>query len=138
MADHHDRPFPGVTPFLTIREGRGADALDFYGRAFGAETASKNLAQDGRRIMQAELRLNGGAVMLSDEFPEFMGGPQPPAAGVTLHLQVDDADRWWARAVEAGAQVLMPIGDQFWGDRYGQVADPFGHRWSIGSPIRQS
>lgn len=94
MADHHSRSFPGVTPFLTIREGRGQEALD-------------------------------------------MGGPQPPAAGVYLHLAVDDADRWAERARAAGATVLMPVADQFWGDRYGQLRDPFGHTWSVGSPIRQ-
>ena len=137
MADHHDRPFPGVTPFLTIREGRGEEAIAFYTEAFGAEVPSKNMAQDTKRVMQAELRLNGGAIMLSDEFPEFMGGPQAPAAGVTLHLQVDDADRWFQRATDAGAQVKMPLADQFWGDRYGQLTDPFGHSWSIGAPIKR-
>ncbi len=135
MADHHSRSFPGVTPFLTIREGRAAEALDFYAKAFGAEVVEKNLAQDGKRLMQAELRTNGGAFMVSDEFPEFMGGPQPPPTGATLHLAVDDADKWADRAAAAGATVLMPVADQFWGDRYGQLQDPFGHRWSVGSPI---
>ena len=137
MADHHDRPFPGVTPFLSIRDRRGREAVDFYVRAFGAEVASQNIAQDGERIMQAELRLNGGAVMLSDQFPEFQAGPGTAPEGVTLHLQVDDADRWWERAVAAGCRVRMPIDDQFWGDRYGQLDDPFDHQWSIGSPVRQ-
>ena len=137
MAEHHSRSFPGVTPFLTIREGRGQEALDFYAKAFGAQVVSSNVAQDGKRLMQAELRVNGGAFMLSDEFPEFMGGPQPPAAGVVLHLHVDDADVWGAKAQAAGAVVTMPIADQFWGDRYGQLRDPFGHTWSIGAPIRQ-
>jgi PhnB protein len=76
--------------------------------------------------------------MLSDDFPEYRGGqPAPAPASVTLHLQVDDADRWWNRAVEAGAAVTMPIADQFWGDRYGHLKDPFGHSWSIGAPIRK-
>ena len=136
MADHHSRNFPGVTPHIVIREGRGAEALDFYARAFGAEVLEQNLAQDGRRVMQAELRVNGGAFMLSDEFPEFMGGPQPAPTGVTLHLTVDDADRWAERAEAAGANVTMPMADQFWGDRYGQLRDPFGHVWSIGSPLK--
>jgi PhnB protein len=73
--------------------------------------------------------------MLSDDFPE-MGFTAPAPGAVTLHLQVDDADAWWRRALEAGATVAMEIGDQFWGDRYGQLKDPFGHSWSIGSPIR--
>ncbi len=131
-----DRPDHGVTPFLTIRGRRGAEALDFYVRAFGAVVAERNVAEDGQRLMQAGLRINDGWIMLSDEFPEWRGSDEPPPQGVTLHLQVDDADRWVARAAAAGATVTMPVGDQFWGDRYGQVTDPFGHRWSIGSPIR--
>ncbi|HEX4768476.1 MAG TPA: VOC family protein [Lichenihabitans sp.] len=131
-----ERPRDGVTPFLTIADGRGSEALEFYGRAFGGDIVERNPAEDGKRLMQASLRINGGWVMLSDEFPEWMGGRvTPPPAAVTLHLQVDDADRWWARALDAGATVAMPIADQFWGDRYGQLRDPFGHTWSIGSPI---
>ncbi len=137
MTDHHTRSFPGVTPFLVIREERGREAMDFYTRAFGAEVVETNLAEDGERVMQAELRVNGGAFMLSDDFPEFTGGPKPPAAGVTLHLAVDDADRWAERAQAAGAVVLMPVADQFWGDRYGRLRDPFDHTWSVGSPIVQ-
>jgi PhnB protein len=131
-----DRPDGGVTPFLTIRGRRATEALAFYERAFGAVVAERNVAEDGQRLMQAGLRINGGWIMLSDEFPEWRGADEPPPQGVTLHLQVDDADRWAARAAEAGATVTMPVADQFWGDRYGQVTDPFGHRWSIGSPIR--
>ena len=137
MAEHHSRSFPGVTPFLMVKDGRGQEALDFFVRAYGAEVVSRNLAPDGRRIMQAELRVNGGAVMLCDEFPEYAGAATGPAADVRLHLHVDDADGWGARAEAAGATVTMPIADQFWGDRYGQLSDPFGHEWSIGSPIRQ-
>jgi PhnB protein len=137
MAEHHDRPFPGVTPFLSVRDRRGQEAIDFYVKAFGAEVPSRNLAQDGERIMQAELRLNGGAMMLADQFPEYAKGPGTAPEGVTLHLQVDDADLWWSRATAAGCEIVMPIGDQFWGDRYGQLKDPFGFEWSIGAPIRQ-
>jgi PhnB protein len=131
-----DRPTTGVTPFLTIRDRRGREALAFYEKAFGAAVVERNVAEDGERLMQASLRINGGWVMLSDEFPEWTGRAAPPPEGVTLHLQVDDADRWAARAVAAGAVLTMPIAAQFWGDRYGQVVDPFGHRWSIGSPVR--
>ena len=137
MADHHDRAFPGVTPFLSVRDRRGPEALDFYVKAFGAEIPSKNMAQDGERIMQAELRLNGGAMMLADQFPEFMKGPGTPPEGVMLHLQVDDADTWFERAVAAGCEVVMPIDDQFWGDRYGQLRDPFGFEWSVASPSKK-
>jgi len=131
-----DRPGDGVTPFLTIRGRRGAEALAFYERAFGAVVTERNVAEDGQRLMQAGLRINGGWIMLSDEFPEWRGHDEPAPQGVMLHLQVDDADRWMERAAAAGAVVTMPVADQFWGDRYGQVTDPFGHRWSIGSPIR--
>ncbi|MFS0773710.1 VOC family protein [Sphingomonas sp. 1P08PE] len=131
-----DRPVTGVTPFLTIRGRRAVEALDFYQRAFAAAVVERNVAEDGQRLMQAGLRINGGWVMLSDEFPEWVGRDEPPPHGVTIHLQVDDADRWAARAVAAGAVLTMPVADQFWGDRYGQVIDPFGHRWSIGSPLR--
>ena len=129
-----ERPTTGVTPFLTIGGERGEEALAFYGRAFGAEVVERNVMPDGKRLMQASLKLNGGWVMLSDEFPEFGHAAAPPAS-VVLHLQVDDADRWFARAVEAGCTVTMPIADQFWGDRYGSVTDPFGHGWSLGTPL---
>lgn len=130
-----ERPIDGITAFLTIRQARGQEALAFYERAFAADVVEKNVAEDGVRLMQAGLRINGGWLMLSDEFPEWAEHDEPEPQGVTLHLQVDDADAWTDRAVEAGAEVTMPVADQFWGDRYGQVRDPFGHRWSIGSPI---
>lgn len=126
----------GVYPYLTVKGGKAA--LDFYARAFGAEEEFRTYGEDGERIMHARFRVNGGAILLSDDFPEFRGGGVAPApAGVTIHLEVDDADRWWRRAVEAGAEVRMELADQFWGDRYGQLRDPFGHSWSIGAPIRK-
>ena len=134
-ADPVERPTGGITPFLAIGGRRAAEALDVYARAFGAQEVERNMAQDGERIMQASLKLNGGWIMLADEFPEFGHKAQPPAS-VTLHLQVDDADRWYDRALGAGCIATMPISDQFWGDRYGQVQDPFGHHWSIGSPLK--
>ncbi|HYD88345.1 MAG TPA: VOC family protein [Vitreimonas sp.] len=126
----------GVYPYLKVKGGKAA--LDFYARAFGATEEFRNYAQDGERIMHARFRVNGGAILLSDDFPEFRGGVEsPPPDGVTIHLEVDDADRWWKRAVDAGAEIVMPLADQFWGDRYGQVKDPFGHMWSIGSPVKK-
>lgn len=86
--------------------------------------------------MHSRLSINGGLVFLSDEFPEYGQTPDVQPAGVTLHLQVDDADEWWSRALVAGAVPVMPIDDMFWGDRYGRVMDPFGHCWSIASAIR--
>ena len=95
-------------------------------------------AEDGKRLMHAHLRINGGSIMMHDDFPEYTGGPMGAPSGVTIHLEVDDADRWFERAVAAGATVTMPLADQFWGDRYGVVKDPFGHSWSIGSPIAKA
>lgn len=135
-ANPDQGPSGGVTPHLTIKDRRGHEAVAFYKKAFGAEEAMPpHLAQDGERIMHVHLRINGGSVMLNDEFPEY-GGPADTPGAVTLHLQVDDADRWWSRAVEAGATPTMPLADQFWGDRYGQLKDPFGHSWSIGAPVK--
>lgn len=134
-VQHPERPTTGVTPFLAISGGRANEALAFYERVFDAQVIERNVAQDGKRLMQASLKVNGGWVMLSDDFPEH-GFVAAPPASVTLHLQVDDADTWFKRAVEAGCTIKMPIADQFWGDRYGSVADPFGHNWSIGSPLR--
>ncbi|MDB5483884.1 MAG: glyoxalase [Caulobacteraceae bacterium] len=135
MADTVERPTTGITPFLAIGSGRAEEALAFYERAFGAQVIERNVAQDGRRLMQASAKINGGWIMLSDDFPE-MGFTAPAPGAVTMHLQVDDADIWWRRALDAGATVAMEIGDQFWGDRYGQLKDPFGHSWSVGSPIK--
>ena len=131
-----DRPTSGITPFLVIREKRGREALAFYEAAFAATLVETNVAEDGVRLMQASLRINDGWLMLCDEFPEWRGYAEPEPAGITLHLQVDDTDAWVDRAVAAGAVPTMPVADQFWGDRYGQVRDPFGHSWSVGSPIK--
>lgn len=125
-----------VTPHLVC--AGAAEALDFYARAFGAEEMARLPAPDGR-LVHACARVNGSTVMLMDEFPE-MGAVGPAGSGgspVTIHLQVDDADAWAARAEAAGATVEMPVADQFWGDRYGVVRDPFGHRWSIGQTVRE-
>ena len=128
-------PATGLTPHLSIRDGRAAEAIDFYKAAFGAEEQMRMPADDGKRLMHAHLTLNGASLMLADDFPEYSGKAAGPPEGVTLHLQVTDADATWNRAVEAGATVRMELADQFWGDRYGQLDDPFGHRWSIGAPV---
>jgi PhnB protein len=88
--------------------------------------------------MHASLKINGGHIMLNDDFPEHMGGPSQPPASFVLHLSVPDADAAWKRAVDAGAEVRFELADQFWGDRYGQVKDPFGFIWSIGAPVKQA
>ncbi len=130
-------PIPGgVIPYLTIPSRGGQAAVEFYRAAFGAEELFRNLADDGERLMHSRLIINGGLLMLSDEFPEHSHEADITPKGIALHLQVDDADEWWARALTAGAIPVMPLADQFWGDRYGRVMDPFGHCWSIAAPIR--
>ena len=127
----------GVTPYLHIKGGRATEAVEFYKAAFGAEVAQLMPAEDGKRIMHVTLTINGGALMMSDEFPEFSQSQVRDLGGFDLHLSVDNADVWFDRAVAAGATVKMPLQDQFWGDRYGAVRDPFGVDWSIGSPIKK-
>ena len=129
-------PATGIAPHLTIPSRGGQAAIEFYTRAFGATEVRRMLAEDGERLMHAYLRIIGGDVMLHDEFPEMNGEQDIAPKGVTLHLQVDDADEWWNRAILAGGVPVYPLADQFWGDRYGQLKDPFGHSWSIGSPIK--
>ena len=138
MAADHDKQGPsgGVAPHLTIPSRGAMAAVEFYQRAFGAEVLDLKPAEDGERLMHAHLRINGGSVMLNDEFPEHGGETDTKPKGVVLHLQVDDADEWWNRAILAGGVPVYPLADQFWGDRYGQLKDPFGHSWSIGASTR--
>jgi PhnB protein len=124
-------PVTGVTAYLSSSDA-GA-AAEFYKKAFAAQEVARMPAQDGKRLMHCHLLINGGALLMSDCFPEHGYAFKEPA-GVTLHLQVGDAQAWWDRAVAAGAQVIMPMDKQFWGDRYGQLRDPFGVTWSIGGP----
>ena len=132
MADQQQGPSGGVTPYLSIGGGRAARAIDFYKQGFGAKELARGLADDGKRILHCHLNINGASVMLSDD---FQSSPLLAPAGVTLHLQVDDADAWWTRVLAAGqCEITMPMAQQFWGDRYGHFKDPFGQRWSIGGP----
>jgi PhnB protein len=117
-----------VTASLTLDEA--AKAIDWYERAFGAEEVARNAAPDGR-ILHAEIRIGDSRVMLNDA---VMGGKSARTFGgspASLWLYVEDCDALFNRAVAAGAQPLMPLADQFWGDRFGAVTDPFGYRWSI-------
>jgi PhnB protein len=119
-----------VAPYLAIKSAVGA--LEFYKKAFGATETYKLIVPDGR-LGHAELRLGDSLIMLSDEFPEF-GGKAPEALGgspVSIHLYVEDVDAFVKRAVAAGARVLKPVADQFYGDRSGQLEDPYGHLWWV-------
>jgi PhnB protein len=125
-----------LSPHLVI-DGASA-AIDFYKKAFGAEEVARMPGPDGR-LMHGSIRVCGASVMLVDENPAW-GLLSPKALGgspVTIHLYVPDVDGFVARAVEAGATVTMPVADQFWGDRYGVIKDPFGHSWSVATPVRE-
>jgi uncharacterized glyoxalase superfamily protein PhnB len=128
------KPIPdgyhSITPFLTVRDA--ARAIEFYKEAFGAEERGVMKGPDGK-VMHAELKIGNSIIMLSDEWPEY-GALSPLSsggAGMGLHIYVDGVDAAFDRAVNAGAKVEMPVMDQFWGDRYGKLTDPFGHKWSI-------
>lgn len=124
-----------LTPHLVC--AGAAAAIDFYKQAFGAEELIRLPMPDGK-LMHACVRINGGTVMLVDENVGcgILGPTALKGTPVTLHLQVPDVDAAFDRAVAAGATAVMPPADMFWGDRYGMVADPFGHRWSIATHQR--
>lgn len=124
-----------VTPHLVCEEA--GKAIDFYVKAFGAVELARLPGPDGR-LMHGMVRIGDSPVMLMDAYPEY-GAPGPKALNgspVVLHIYTENVDAAFARAVEAGAKAIMPPADMFWGDRYGQVEDPFGHRWSIATHIR--
>ena len=128
--------FHSVTPNLVVK-GAGK-AIEFYKKVFGAQELSRMPGPDGTTIMHAEIKIGDSIVMLNDEFPQ-MGARGPQSLGgspVTIHLYVDDVDAVFAKATAAGATTTMPVADMFWGDRYGQLTDPFGHHWSIGTHMK--
>jgi PhnB protein len=122
--------FHTITPQLVVKGVAGA--IDWYTRALGAHELLRNMAPDGSSVMHAELLLGDSRFFVVDEFPGTMRSPATlGGTAVTLHLYVRDVDALFGRAVDAGATVLMPVADQFWGDRYGMLTDPFGHIWEI-------
>lgn len=131
------QPFNGLSPHLCV-DG-GAKAIAFYQKAFAAEVLMKNFLDNGQ-LMHASLNINGGLVMLCDDLWGGEGPWRAPtrANGVStvVHIESADADKVWDRALAAGCTVDMPLEDQFWGQRYGKLKDPFGHIWSVGGPPR--
>jgi PhnB protein len=124
-----------VTPALTVRNG--AEAIEFYKKAFGAEEIMRVPGPDGKSIMHAEIRVGTSRIMLGDEAPSMgclapvtLGGP-----GGSLYVYVPDVDAAFKQAVAAGAKALMPVTDMFYGDRFGQVEDPSGHRWGLATHV---
>jgi len=130
---------PALSPHLVVDDANAA--IDFYVKAFGAVEVGRIPGPDGKLIHGA-VQIDGATVMLADDFPEMSDGKSmtPKALGgtpVTIHLTVTDVETRFQQAVDAGATVVMPLEDQFWGDRYGMVRDPFGHQWSLGQPVRE-
>ena len=128
--------FRTVTPHLVIKNC--AEAIDFYKRAFGAQELFRSTNPGSDDIMHASIMIGDSVVMLADEFPDWgvLGPESLGGSPVTIHLYVEDADALWERAVGAGATVVMPLEDTFWGDRYGKVKDPYGHGWAIATHIK--
>jgi PhnB protein len=125
--------FHTITPYMTVRNA--ARAIEFYKQAFGAVEKGGIMKSPDGKVAHAELQIGDSILMLGDEFPQ-MGALSPQStggAGMGLHIYVEDVDSAFDRAVKAGATVEMPVADMFWGDRYGKLADPFGHKWSIGT-----
>jgi len=124
-----------VTPHLVC--AGAAQAIEFYKKAFGATEEGRMPGPDGK-LMHAMIRIGNSAIMLADEMPEWgsLGPKALKGSPVTIHLYVDDADAFAKRAAAAGAKITMPVADQFWGDRYGKLEDPFGHHWSVGTHVR--
>ena len=128
--------FHTLTPHLTVRNA--SEAIEFYKRAFGAEVQGVAHLPDGK-VMHAALRIGNSMLMLNDEVPEF-GALSPLSlggCGCTIHIYTHGVDAAFERAVAAGATVKMPLADQFWGDRYGLVEDPYGYKWSLAAHVKE-
>jgi PhnB protein len=121
----------GLLPYITV-DG-ALKAAEFYKRAFGAEEAFAVPPDENGRTMHVHLYINGSSLMLCDAYREH-GHPFEKHQGFTLQLIIDDIDFWWDRAIAAGAEVILPVQLMFWGDRYGQLRDPFGVLWAMNTP----
>jgi len=131
-----------IQPHLCVKGG--LEAIAFYEKAFGAQCSFKTMADDGVRVMHANLAMFGGEILLHDEFPEFGGHVMAPgghgraSVGISINLPAPaDVDAVIAKAEACGAEVFMPASDVFWGARYGRVRDPFGHIWAFNAPLAQ-
>jgi uncharacterized glyoxalase superfamily protein PhnB len=124
-----------VTPHL-VCDGAAA-AIEFYKKAFNAK-ALGTVPGPGAKLMHGLIQIGDSAVMLVDEFPDHqtLGPKSLKGSPVTIHLYVEDVDQLFAQAVAAGANIITPVADMFWGDRYGVIEDPFGHHWSIATHVR--
>ena len=124
----------GIVPYI-MQKDAGA-ASEFYQRAFGAEEVARMTAPGGTALIHVHVYINGHSLMMNDAMPA-QGRPYAPPAGYALTLIVQDIDMWFKRAVDAGCTVATAVDTMFWGDRYGEVIDPFGIRWSMNQPARR-
>lgn len=134
-VDPVPKGYHSITPALSVNDS--AKAIDFYKRAFNAEQRDICYGPDGKQVMHAEIKIGDSIIMMNDEFPQ-MGCKGPLSLGgtpVSLYLYVENVDKVFDTAVKAGGKAIMPVADMFWGDRFGQIEDPFGHRWSIATHI---
>lgn len=136
-VDHSDpKVLGGLCPYIHV-DGAIA-AADFYAKAFAAETIYSVPADEQGRTMHVHVYVNGSSLMISDFYPEHGFAFQKPAAfTLQLHLKADEIDAWWNRALEAGCEIAMPLDVMFWGDRYGQLRDPFGVSWALNAPVER-
>ena len=123
----------GVVPYLTIDGASEASA--FYQKAFAARELARMPGKDGKRLMHCHLEINGGAFMLGDNFPEMGLPPVQRSSSDIMQLVVADGDTWWKRAIDAGCKEKLPFNVAPWGDKYGQLTDPFGVTWALSSPV---
>lgn len=134
------KPIPdgyhNLTPTLTVRGA--SSAIEFYKNAFGAQENGRHPGPDGKTIMHAELKIGDSILMLNDEFPEMkcLSPQSVGGASSAIYLYVKNSDEVFKKAVSAGAKVMLPIDNMFWGDRCGSVEDPFGHRWTIATRVK--
>jgi PhnB protein len=128
-------PVTAVTPHIVVNDA--AAASSWYARALGAQEHQR-ITLPGGKVMSLELRFGELPVMVADEFPELdvLGPLSIGGTPVVLHLLTDDVDALWQRAIDAGAEVRHPLQDAFWGERHGQIVDPFGHRWGLSQHLR--
>jgi len=122
--------FSTITPHIVVQDA--AKAIEFYKKALGAQEVARFTMPDGKSVMHAELKIGDSMLMLGNEHPPTCLSPKSRGGTTfTLHLYVENVDAAFDRAVKAGCKAMMPVSDQFWGDRYGQVEDPFGHQWAF-------
>jgi len=131
-----------VIPHLMIGDGKAAEAIEFYRKAFGAEELSRHSGPNDPRIMHAAVKIGSAPIFLCDYFAEMceMSKMRPPKMtsgySIVLHINTRDCDAAMQKAAAAGARITMPAANQFWGERYGQLEDPYGYTWSFGGPIK--